>query len=112
MSMSWDKEGHRVINLKQANKAVKELQATKDLELRILPIPCRVAFGWLCLMPRWPTMARSPRVALSSPCQHGDLEGQCRRLQYELLAKPSSSSSREGKPGIRGFGHGRRPGGA
>ena len=46
MAMSWDKSGPRIANIKQANKAVKELQATKGLALRILPIALNDGF-WI-----------------------------------------------------------------
>ena len=48
MVLSWDKEGPRVSHVKQANKAIQELQKTADATLRILPISLERGF-WMSI---------------------------------------------------------------
>ena len=44
MTLSWSKEGPRVLQIKQANKAINELIHTSRVALRILPIPLDCGF--------------------------------------------------------------------
>ena len=48
MTLSGDKEGPKVIHVKQANKAMHELKQTSKVALRILPIPLGVGM-WMAI---------------------------------------------------------------
>ena len=48
MVLSWEKEGPKVSHVKQANKAIQELQRTAETSLRILPIALEDGF-WMSI---------------------------------------------------------------
>ena len=58
-SLSWDKEWPRAHNSKQVNTAVKELQATRNPEMRTLP--SLLADGW------WMALSDASGFVVASP---------------------------------------------
>ena len=68
MAISWSRPGPTVEHILMTNKTVKEIKATPDAELRVLPLEPHQAI-WMSVADAsiWPTWRASRRVVSSSP---------------------------------------------